>query len=164
MLSRLTRVPPPTVSALIFAIRTNACEVVRDGRKVGTTSAASRPHLFDISAVRTPAAHLGRTSHLISARSAQVGCALSALLGWHNHACAPNASASVDADGRVCVRTGRHVAAGEEVTISYVDQSLPLAQRRSIIKEHYGFECDCPRCADEARAELRAKMRAAKVR
>ena len=56
------------------------------------------------------------------------------------------------------------MAAGEEVTISYVDQSLPLAQRRSIIKEHYGFECDCARCADEARAELRAKMRAAKVR
>ena len=64
----------------------------------------------------------------------------------------------------MCLRTGRHVAAGEEVTISYVDQSLPLAQRRSIIKEHYGFECDCARCADEARAELRAKMRAAKVR
>ena len=62
MLSRLTRVPPPTVSALIFAIRTNACEVVRDGRKVGTASAASRPHLFDISATRTSAASLGRAS------------------------------------------------------------------------------------------------------
>jgi hypothetical protein len=42
-------------------------------------------------------------------------------------------------------------AAGEEVTISYVgaDQLLPLRPRRKALKDAFGFDCGCARCAAE---------------
>ena len=46
-----------------------------------------------------------------------------------------------------------HVArhAGEDVTISYMgaDQLLPLTRRRAALKDSFGFDCGCPRCAAE---------------
>ena len=49
-------------------------------------------------------------------------------------------------------------AAGDELTISYVDGRLPYAERRKILRDHYGFDCACGRCAAERKALL-AKAR-----
>lgn len=73
-----------------------------------------------------------------------------------NHSCAPN---SINlpvhlAGGRpfMAVRAARAMAAGEEATISYVgaEQLRPLRERRAALKESFGFECGCLRCAAEA--------------
>ena len=43
----------------------------------------------------------------ISRGGKKVGCALSVLMGWHNHDCLPNAQATVDEEGLVSVRALR---------------------------------------------------------
>ena len=59
-------------------VRTNACQVERNGKKAG--------------------------------------CALSALVGWHNHDCTPTAAATVMADGRLSICALRDIVSGKEVT------------------------------------------------
>ena len=63
----------------------------------------------------------------------RAGCALSALMGWHNHDCKPCATAAVSADGVLRVEALREIAEGEEVTISYVDTSKVLFTARAIL-------------------------------
>ena len=48
------------------------------------------------------------------AARAQVGCALSTLMGWHNHDCNPNAGATIADCGRVRIESKRRIALGEE--------------------------------------------------
>ena len=46
------------------------------------------------------------------------------------------------------------LAAGEELTISYVDVRVGRAQRRAALKLNYGFDCGCSKCtADLAAGE-----------
>ena len=107
--------------ALISMVRTNACQVERNGRKAG--------------------------------------CVLSALVGWHNHDCAPNASATVMDDGRIAVCALGDVARGAEVLISYVDVTEGREARNSVLTRHYGFECRCDRCRIEQRASLKSALK-----
>ena len=58
-------------------VRTNACQVERNGKKAG--------------------------------------CALSALVGWHNHDCTPTAAATVMGDGRLSICALRDMPQGAEV-------------------------------------------------
>ena len=72
-----------------------------------------------------------------------------------NHACAPSAinfPVHLATGKFMAVRAARPLAAGEEATISYVgaDQLRPLRARRAALKEAFGFECGCARCAAEA--------------
>jgi hypothetical protein len=48
----------------------------------------------------------------------KAACALSCLMGWHNHDCTPNAKAEVREDGHIALTTLRDIKAGEEITIS----------------------------------------------
>ena len=41
--------------------------------------------------------------------------------------------------------------AGEELTVSYIDEALPLLARRAALRG-YGFVCACRRCAEEEAA------------
>lgn len=67
-----------------------------------------------------------------------------------NHSCRPNVLHGPGVlEGTVEVRALRHVAAGEELTISYIDEATllsPTSARRSMLR-HWQFECGCPRCA-----------------
>lgn len=74
-----------------------------------------------------------------------------------NHSCAPNLSVrhldQRSALARITVLARRAVPRGEELTITYVDPSLPVALRRRRLLE-WGFgECECARCVREAGAE-----------
>jgi len=120
-LARISGLSTTTAASLIYQVRTNACEISRDGKKVG--------------------------------------CALSVLMGWHNHDCMPNAEANVDAAGSVTMRALRDIAEGEEVTISYIDANADYDERRKILALHYGFECRCSRCTLEQRKELKQRMK-----
>lgn len=84
-----------------------------------------------------------------------VGCGLWVLPARLNHACAPNCRWG-HVGGVMAVRTVRAVAAGEELTHSYVGVAGGLADgaaRRARLREGYGFECDCALCAQERAVE-----------
>jgi hypothetical protein len=67
-----------------------------------------------------------------------------------NHSCAPNAVVvSSFPDCRIRVVAVRDIAAEEEVCFSYVDENLPLEERRAKLLNYYQFLCECPRCLAE---------------
>jgi hypothetical protein len=92
-----------------------------------------------------------------------------------NHSCAPNALVcySVDAPWRwvkthfherayseeamvalplhhVFVCALREIKPGEEIRISYIDETLPVEARRRALKLRYLFDCSCARCVADA--------------
>eukprot|EP00931_Biecheleriopsis_adriatica_P093817 TRINITY_DN67538_c0_g1_i1.p1 TRINITY_DN67538_c0_g1~~TRINITY_DN67538_c0_g1_i1.p1 ORF type:complete len:501 (+),score=131.08 TRINITY_DN67538_c0_g1_i1:25-1527(+) len=63
-----------------------------------------------------------------------------------NHSCAPNCLADGDLG---TLRAMRPVAAGEELTVSYLDDAALLMARearRKELQEHWEFHCACKRC------------------
>eukprot|EP00123_Amoebidium_parasiticum_P015120 comp22796_c1_seq1/m.35727 comp22796_c1_seq1/g.35727 ORF comp22796_c1_seq1/g.35727 comp22796_c1_seq1/m.35727 type:complete len:416 (-) comp22796_c1_seq1:115-1362(-) len=68
-----------------------------------------------------------------------------------NHSCRPNVAllkGEDDQDGSVVVRALRHIQPGEELCISYIEESEPLAARRQALRE-YLFDCRCEKCVEE---------------
>ena len=110
-----------------------------------------------ISMVRTNACQFERAGK-------KAGCALSALVGWHNHDCTPNAAATVMDDGRLSVCALRDAAAGAEVLISYTNVAEGREARRAVLSKHYGFECRCDRCKLEQRASLKSALKESQQR
>eukprot|EP00439_Symbiodinium_sp_Y106_P084168 s1525_g25.t1 len=81
--------------------------------------------------------------------------AASKLSSYTNHSCVPNC---VEEIGGGCVRfvALRDIEAGEEITFSYLDLSLPLEDRKSLMKTSWDFSCDCARCRGTPCAEALA--------
>jgi hypothetical protein len=74
------------------------------------------------------------------------GTALYSLVCCMNHSCVPNVRVEYASGSNVAfVIANRDVEAGEELCISYVDESLSYEARTESLA-HYGFVCDCPRC------------------
>merc|ERR1711939_901583 len=96
-----------------------------------------------------------RTNAATLDRGGKAGCALSVYMGYTNHSCEPNAQATIDDDGFVCLRAIRPIAVGEEVSISYVDLSSNYDERQKVLTEHYGFTCKCGRCKRDLKQKLR---------
>ena len=97
----------------------------------------------------------------------RAGCALSALMGWHNHDCKPCATAAVSADGVLRVEALREIAEGEEVTISYVDTSKVLFTARAILGAIRGSLRNCSDASPSTsavRGAPRAAARALRLR
>lgn len=79
------------------------------------------------------------------------GVGLFPLIEMHNHSCAPNSRYTPVASGRaIAVVATRDIGVGEEVSICYIDVSLPCAQRRHLLQTSYSFVCACERCRREA--------------
>ncbi|OIW32001.1 SET domain-containing protein [Coniochaeta ligniaria NRRL 30616] len=89
-------------------------------------------------------------------KSGSFGIALDLLSCAINHSCDPNAFLYVE-DGYIIARSLRDIAAGEEVTISYVDPMHPLKPRRDLLDMEYFFLCFCKRCEADKR-ELKAMV------
>eukprot|EP00746_Dinoflagellata_sp_MGD_P055565 gnl/MRDRNA2_/MRDRNA2_241624_c0_seq1.p1 gnl/MRDRNA2_/MRDRNA2_241624_c0~~gnl/MRDRNA2_/MRDRNA2_241624_c0_seq1.p1 ORF type:complete len:356 (+),score=55.88 gnl/MRDRNA2_/MRDRNA2_241624_c0_seq1:147-1070(+) len=70
-----------------------------------------------------------------------------------NHSCAPNCLWFVDTGGVLVVETTQIVKKGQELTIPYlpVSRSIDTAasDRRSRLKDVFGFTCMCQRCTAE---------------
>ena len=63
-----------------------------------------------------------------------------------NHSCSPNAAVS---PAKGLLSSLAPVAAGEGITISYLDEPLmlaPRAKRRAFLEDRWGFVCLCERC------------------
>ena len=64
-----------------------------------------------------------------------------------NHSCDPNLSYSLDwKPGWWIARAKRDIATDEELFINYLSIVTPGPQRRTILKEEWGFDCSCPPC------------------
>ena len=67
-----------------------------------------------------------------------------------NHSCDPNLDwRSVNGSNTIELYTLRDISAGEELFISYIDQSLPKPDRQALLKSLYGFNCRCLKCENE---------------
>jgi hypothetical protein len=94
----------------------------------------------------TPLADVADLSHSSRGQGIYgVGCLF-------NHSCDPNLHVQYAAvnDETLSVVALRDIAASEELTISYIDTSLPYAVRQQQLLEHYLFECKCSRCRYES--------------
>ncbi len=79
-----------------------------------------------------------------------------------NHSCNPNAAATCDQGNHtVAIVAQRDIRAGEEVTLSYIDESLPYKQRQAELRD-YGFVCRCDKCVADAAAARARRQGAAK--
>jgi hypothetical protein len=65
-----------------------------------------------------------------------------------NHSCAPNC-ALLYRGKAVEVRTLRDVARGEELCHSYTNLCRTTSERQQVLRDVYGFHCDCRRCVDD---------------
>jgi hypothetical protein len=74
-----------------------------------------------------------------------VGTCLDPIIAGLNHACDFNAVVSFDGP-TIFVRSLREIKRGEEVTISYIDATNPVAMRQLELKERYFFICQCGLC------------------
>lgn len=66
-----------------------------------------------------------------------------------SHACVPNAAWHLDECNSYHLHAREAIGEGEEITIPYLsvdDLSLPIADRRQILKASKDFLCSCPRC------------------
>lgn len=73
-----------------------------------------------------------------------------------NHSCSPNAEAfkrDEDEDGSAVILALRAIKAGEEITLSYIDEEAQLEERQQQLAD-YGFRCACDRCTAEELAAL----------
>ncbi|PWV08307.1 hypothetical protein C3747_91g55 [Trypanosoma cruzi] len=71
-----------------------------------------------------------------------------------NHSCEPNLQVvySESGDETLSVVALRDIEPGEELCISYIDESLSYPERQQELYEHYLFFCQCPKCEREAAA------------
>ncbi|OII74658.1 SET domain-containing protein [Cryptosporidium ubiquitum] len=68
-----------------------------------------------------------------------------------NHSCDPNCYVHTLDDSTIYVTANKDILKGEELTISYIDNTLPLVDRRILIK-NYHFTCNCVLCKKEERS------------
>jgi hypothetical protein len=65
-----------------------------------------------------------------------------------NNSCEPNAFvASTGTTHALTLISARALARDEEILISYDDETAARAQRRAYLRDKYGFECMCAKCA-----------------
>lgn len=77
------------------------------------------------------------------------GTALFGTVARMNHSCSPNSCIHyLGNSARLTCRAEAPLAAGEELTICYVDRAADVLTRRRRLAE-YGFVCSCERCARE---------------
>jgi hypothetical protein len=70
------------------------------------------------------------------------------------HSCLPNAQISSilssSSQPHLQIRATRKIELGEEITISYVDQTLTTEERQAKLMENKNFRCTCQRCQNES--------------
>ncbi|OSD07270.1 SET domain-containing protein [Trametes coccinea BRFM310] len=69
---------------------------------------------------------------------------------FFNHSCVPNAACKYPTQPEkpltMEVVALRDIAAGEEVTVPYLDPALPYQTRQDALRANYGFQCGCRLC------------------
>jgi len=78
-----------------------------------------------------------------------IGIGLYPVAALINHSCVPN-SVAVFEGTTVSIRAIQPIAPDEEVTISYIEIGASNSQRQTMLRDHFFFVCQCPRCAVES--------------
>ena len=83
-----------------------------------------------------------------------IGIAMDPLFSPLKHDCDPNAFIQSETmEGwyfeAARLRPLRSIAADQELTVSYVDPTLPCGLRRHLLNEEYFIDCHCQKCLDE---------------
>eukprot|EP00922_Rhytidocystis_sp_ex-Travisia-forbesii_P051496 GHVS01076416.1.p1 GENE.GHVS01076416.1~~GHVS01076416.1.p1 ORF type:complete len:244 (-),score=17.01 GHVS01076416.1:407-1138(-) len=81
-----------------------------------------------------------------------MGVGLYRTVALTNHSCDPNVEVDYELDYTIQVRAIRDISVGEEITQSYIDESLPLHDRSALLLQRYGFVCRCTKCEKERKA------------
>eukprot|EP01009_Symbiontida_sp_KSa7_P007484 NODE_4356_length_350_cov_350.033223_g3755_i0.p1 GENE.NODE_4356_length_350_cov_350.033223_g3755_i0~~NODE_4356_length_350_cov_350.033223_g3755_i0.p1 ORF type:complete len:81 (+),score=8.23 NODE_4356_length_350_cov_350.033223_g3755_i0:75-317(+) len=68
-----------------------------------------------------------------------------------NHSCDPNVQVTYNHrnDETLVVTALRDLEPGEELFISYIDESMEVDKRMQQLDEHYKFQCACTKCTAE---------------
>lgn len=80
--------------------------------------------------------------------------ALCPMVRFANHSCLPNAEVFFERGMVVKLVASKDIAEGEEILISYVDETLDQAGREAGL-QGYGFNCSCDACIVGNRAKRR---------
>ncbi|KAH7646959.1 SET domain containing with a cysteine cluster at the C-terminus [Cryptosporidium bovis] len=80
------------------------------------------------------------------------GACICTIQSCFNHSCDPNCCVYSMGDSTVYISTIRDIKEGEELTISYIDNTLPLTERKKLI-HNYHFECNCNICLTQEKVE-----------
>eukprot|EP00884_Botryococcus_braunii_P001973 jgi/Botrbrau1/11777/Bobra.0195s0101.1 len=84
------------------------------------------------------------------AGDAKSGTAVYLLASFFNHSCTPNLACTFPGNNGVAVFTAaRDIQQGEELTITYINNELPVGLRQEQLWWAYGFRCSCPLCCEE---------------
>lgn len=89
-------------------------------------------------------------AHLSGSSGRVQGSALFGLASMLNHSCEPCLDVQWPRNSAaIAFRAARDVAAGEQLTISYIPPEQPVAQRQQALHQGYGFWCRCSKCVEE---------------
>ncbi|EOD08470.1 hypothetical protein EMIHUDRAFT_120890 [Emiliania huxleyi CCMP1516] len=91
----------------------------------------------------------------------EIGIGLYPLAALANHDCDPTAAQSFGAAGKLTLRALRPLAAGEAVTIGYVDLAAAASERRQALRSSYLFTCECRACEEALAPTPAARKREA---
>jgi len=105
---------------------------------------------------------LSLNAHAIcDAELQEIGIGLYPLAALANHDCDPTAAQSFGAAGKLTLRALRPLAAGEAVTIGYVDLAAAASERRQALRSSYLFTCECRACEEALAPTPAARKREA---
>ncbi|KAK9236751.1 hypothetical protein V1525DRAFT_406139 [Lipomyces kononenkoae] len=74
-----------------------------------------------------------------------VGLMFDPLVSLINHSCEPNAVLVFDKNV-LFLRAIRPIKKGEEILITYTDNTMPMPQRKQQLRTRYFFDCQCTAC------------------
>lgn len=77
-----------------------------------------------------------------------LGIVVDGLLCHINHSCDPNTYIVMDGP-QMQLRALNDIKKGEELYISYIDPTMPLARRQSELQQRWFFTCKCNKCSLE---------------
>eukprot|EP00434_Breviolum_minutum_P023370 symbB.v1.2.020616.t1/scaffold1747.1/size103332/3 len=124
-----------------------------DGREIATTITSFGLQQEDLGKAAEELMRLTVVFLLNSFASSDNEVRLCRFCALFNHSCDPSAAPETE-DGRVGMRLLRPVAAGEEITFSYVPlkqdpSAWPVERRQEFLSKSFGFQCSCHRCVEE---------------
>jgi hypothetical protein len=120
-------------------------------------------HKFDTWVLQTLRARIGNNSREYSVNG-HAHIAINPLYSFFNHSCDPNVKWGDDKlnnSSTIRMYTLRRVREGEELFINYQEElsDKPYPERREVLKQWLGFDCQCTRCMDEEAANRPRKYR-----
>lgn len=74
------------------------------------------------------------------------GIFLPALGSLVNHSCNGNLAIDFEKDRTISWLALRDIQPGEELTISYIDETLDVEDRQFRLRNYWGFTCQCEKC------------------